>query len=237
MDQDTQKFFKTKQRSGHTFSIDSCTKEQIKKIITSIKTNANGHDDITISMILLALDDTLPIITDIINASIQFGVFPEAWKIAKVRPIPKSSKVDNYKELRPVSILPLLSKVLEKVVCGQLTNYLEANKLLPDTQSGFCSKHGTATALAKVTDDIITSSDKGQATILVLLDFSRAFDCLNPDLLVTKMASYGVSERSCSWFQSYLTDRTQYVELQLDSGELIHSKSKEWNEVRLKDQF
>jgi hypothetical protein len=223
-DRETQASFEYEIPTERTFIIRPCTDNQILKIITAIKTNASGHDDITMEMIRLTLNVTLPVITHIINSSIALNIFPKAWKIARVKPIPKSNKTENYKDLRPISILPALSKIIEKVVSEQLTKYLEDNSVLPPTQSGFRGKHGTATALAKVTDDVIAAADKGMGSILVLLDFSRAFDCLNPSLLLSKMAYYGVSEPSCKWFQSFLTDRRQYVELQTDEGGVVRSK-------------
>lgn len=219
-DRDSQRFFENSRIShDYEFSIKKCTETEVAKIISSISTNACGNDGISIEMIRLTLKATLPIITHMINWSIETGIFPENWKIAKVRPIPKSSKAEEYKDLRPISILPVLSKVIERIVCDQLTEYLEEHNLLPTTQSGFRGRHGTATALTKVTDDIIAASDKGMGTILVLLDFSRAFDCLNPELLLAKMTYYGAAESSRKWFQSFLTNRKQYIEV--DTGAVI----------------
>lgn len=223
---DTQAWFSGGRLGSFEFHIKKCTEEQVLKSIQSIKTNAKGHDGISMEMIRLTLKTTLPIIAHMVNSSIEHGIFPEDWKIAKVRPIPKSNKTEDLKDLRPISILPALSKIIEKIVCDQLAKYLENNELLPIVQSGFRGKHGTATALAKVTDDVITASDKGMGTVLVLLDFSRAFDCLNPTLLIAKMRYYGVSDLSCQWFQSFLSNRQQFVELQTEQGSLVASSTR-----------
>lgn len=168
----------------------------------------------------MTLPFTLNIITSIVNASIETHVFPDDWKLARVKPIPKSSTVHEFKDLRPISILPVLSKVVERVVHRQLLVHVESENIIPVIQSGFRGGHGTETALAHVTDEIITASDSGLGSILVLLDFSRAFDCINQELLLEKLRHYGLSEGACSWFQSYLHDRMQYVEVE-DGGGLF----------------
>lgn len=93
--------------------------------------------------------------------------------------------------------------------------------MLPRTQSGFRGKHGTATGLAEVTDEIITASD-GKGTIFVLLDFFRAFDSLTPNLSEKKWC-YGVSGNSSTWFKSLLSGSKQYVEIQTEKGETLKS--------------
>lgn len=217
-------YFKHNKFSDKLFDISTTTMEDIAKIVSNIKTKASGHDSITIDMIKMTLPTTLPAITEIVNNSLKSKIFPEVWKTAKVKPIPKTSKVEEYKDLRPISILPVLSKILERVVCTQLTKYLEDENILPDIQSGFRRGFGTATALANVNDDIITASDAGMCTILILLDFSRAFDCLNVELLLAKLSYYGISGESCDWFRSFLTNRSQYVEIESEQGDLLKSK-------------
>lgn len=122
------------------------------------------------------------------------------------------------KDLRPISLLPCLSKVLEKVVCSQVSEYLERYNILPEFQSGFRKSRGTNTALLDVTDNIIEAQDRGMGTILVLLDFSRAFDAINTSLLLSKLSFYGFDHQTIRWFCSYLSDRKQYVEIPRDNG-------------------
>lgn len=185
--------FTTNRDSNTEFFIKECSKEQVLNIINNISSNAIGHDNISITMIKLTLPVTLDIITYIINQSIKTHTFPDSWKIAKVIPLPKITSVENYKDLRPISILPVMSKIIEKIVCMQLTTYLETHNILPEHQSGFRKAHGTAAALSAVTDDILSASDNGNGSILVLLDFSRAFDCINIELMLAKLYYYGIS--------------------------------------------
>lgn len=196
-----------------TFSLKTVNQDTIVKIMKNFKTNAQGFDCITLDMLLLTMPRTLGIITSLINRSIQSGIFPEAWKVAKVRPLPKINNPVDLKDLRPISILPFMSKIIEKVVSMQLTEYLQVNDILPSKQSGFRKGRGTVTALLDVVDDILAGQDVGEGAILVLLDFSRAFDTISPTLLLSKLAYYGFDSVSMKWFSSYLSNRTQSVEV------------------------
>lgn len=223
-DKDLMTFYRTTKFGNGDFVINCCTAEQVRKIIRDIDTNAAGHDTLTAEMIRMTLSVTLPLITLIVNQSISSNVFPDDWKIGKIKPIPKGNTVEELKDLRPISILPVLSKVIERVVCTQLTEYLETQMILPNVQSGFRAGHGTETALAHVTDEILAESDEGNGTILVLLDFSRAFDCINTELLLSKMAYYGISASALAWFQSYLANRKQFVVVDDGEGNDIASR-------------
>lgn len=225
-DLDNYSYFINNKFGDNTFEIMECSEDEILKIITSVKTKAHGDDLITIDMILMTLPVTLPIITGIVNKSISSKVFPEAWKLARVKPLPKGSNIVTLKDLRPISVLPVMSKFLERAVCIQLTKYLEENSILPTVQSGFRSGHSTTSALTQVTDDILSAADKGRCSILVLLDFSRAFDCINKELLISKMAFYGLSVPARDWFMSYLTERKQYVLTENGLGEELRSNVK-----------
>ncbi|CAK1588448.1 unnamed protein product [Parnassius mnemosyne] len=157
-------------------------------MISNIASNAQGADGITRDMIKLTLPRTLAIITAIVNQSIKTGVFPDIWKRALVKTIPKKSNPNELKDLRPISILPLMSNIVEKVVSQQLLEFLNVNNILPQKQSGFRNGHSTATALLDVVDEVLSEADSGNGTILVLLDFSRGFDTINHDLLMSKLS-------------------------------------------------
>lgn len=200
------------------------TDEQlIAKILLGIKTNAEGIDRINMDMILLTLPLTLPVITAIVNKSILTSTFPSQWKSSIIKPVPKCNNPCQFKDLRPISILPCLSKVLEKVVYNQMFTFSETNKILPALQSGFRKHFSTSTALLNVVDDILTSQDAGCATILTLLDFSRAFDSINITLLLSKLSYYGFGSSTVKWFNSYLSDRMQHVEVQVMDGSFVKS--------------
>lgn len=204
--------------SESVFHIEPISSDTILKVVAGLKSNAEGSDGINLNMLVMTFPYTVDLITDIVNSSILSSTFPEPWKLAIVCPLPKTCNPTELKDLRPISILPCMSKILEKVVCSQLTNYLEYNNILPDVQSGFRKGRSTATALLDVTDNVLTAQDKGMCTILVLLDFSRAFDCLDISLLMSKLSYYGFDSSALRWFNSYLSNRHQYVRLSLNDG-------------------
>ncbi len=115
----------------------------------------------------------------------------------------------NY---RPISHLPFLSKILEKVVSSQLYSFLEKNYICEDFQSGFRPYHSTETALIRVTNDLLLSSDRGCISLLVLLDLSAAFDTIDHNILLNRLENFvGISGSALAWFKSYLSDRHQCV--------------------------
>ncbi|XP_073955689.1 uncharacterized protein [Choristoneura fumiferana] len=215
--------FEFDRHSDKTFTLSPTTTGTVTKIMTAIKTTAKGHDLIAIDMLLMTLPVTAKILTFIINRSIETMTFPTDWKIAQVTPLPKKPNPANLSDLRPISILPCASKIIERVVCDQLSEYLEKYSILPELQSGFRKGRSTVTALLDVVDNILQAQDAGKSTILVLLDFSRAFDCISIPLLLSKMSYYGFDVTTIKWFSSYLTDRAQTVELRGPGGRALRS--------------
>ncbi|KAL0879290.1 hypothetical protein ABMA27_003069 [Loxostege sticticalis] len=212
--------------SAAAFSLHTVSEDLVLKTIRGLKSNALGNDGLSLDMLLLTLPHSLPAITALVNRSILECTFPELWKVAIVKPLPKTSQPVSVQELRPISILPCLSKILERVVCDQLTKYLEEQDILPRYQSGFRKDHGTATALADVVDGLLAAQDQGMVSAMLLLDFSRAFDSINTSLLLSKLTFYGFDVRSVKWFHSYLTGRQQYVELKQMDGKSFWSQSR-----------
>ncbi|CAH2095156.1 unnamed protein product [Euphydryas editha] len=196
----------------------------VKRHIVSISSNAVGTDSVGRNMILPILDIILPILTYILNESIFSGHFPKAWKSAQIIPIPKKPNPSDFSDFRPISILPFLSKVLEKLVHHQLSTYLNEHSLLNSFQSGFRPGHGTVSALIKVTDDIRWGMDNKQITILTLLDFSNAFNVVDHEILVSLLRSFNISPPVMSWFQDYLEGRRQRIK--------IDESFSSWHEVR-----
>ncbi|KAJ4428824.1 hypothetical protein ANN_25817 [Periplaneta americana] len=137
--------------------------------------------------------------------------FPKIWKQAFVLPLPKVKVPTDPNDYRPISILPAISKALERIVHRQITNYMNEHKLFDKYQSGFRAGHNTSTALLKVTEDIREAIDSNKVTILTLLDLSKAFNSVNFDLLTHKLRNLHLSETAVSWFESYLRERQQCV--------------------------
>ncbi|CAH1995043.1 unnamed protein product [Acanthoscelides obtectus] len=162
-------------------------------------------------MLKYSISATAPHITHIINCCIEVGYYPSLWKYALIKPLPKISIPSVYNDLRPISILPALSKVLEKVIYLQLYEFVISNQIIPESQSGFRRGYSTTLLLLNVSDDIIRSLDAGLATALVFLDFSKAFDTIDHCLLLAKLRYYGINQLGCRLFKSYLQGRYQCV--------------------------
>uniref|UniRef100_A0A669DS15 Reverse transcriptase domain-containing protein n=1 Tax=Oreochromis niloticus TaxID=8128 RepID=A0A669DS15_ORENI len=157
------------------------------------------------------------------NCSLQLGVFPADFKTAVVRPLLKKSNLDcnNFNNYRPVSNLPFLSKILEKLVFIQINDFLNDKQILEIFQSGFRVNHSTETALLKVLNDIRCNWDSQKLSVLVLLDLSAAFDTVDHTILLNRLKHMvGLSGAVHNWFTSYLSDRTFMVSMDTCSSKI-----------------
>ena len=148
----------------------------------------------------------------IINMSLSSGTIPTKWKIAKVITLYKSDPKSDIGNYRPISILSVLSKVLESLVQQKLINYLEENRLLYDHQFGIRSKWSTELAVTLLVDKIRKEADKGNITGAIYIDLSKAFDTVNHSSLLDKLPCYGIKDFELLWFTDYLFLRKQIVE-------------------------
>jgi exonuclease III len=184
--------------------------EEINKIITNLKTCAPGWDEFP-SIILKENHDLVSTcLTHIINQSFTQGIFPSELKIAILIPIFKAGESSDVGNYRPISLLSTFSKIFERVFYQRLIDYLNKNKLIYDLQFGFRQKYSTQMAIICLMDKIINALEKGNYTVGIFLDFSKAFDTVNHDILITKLDRYGIRGNAKKWITSYLTDRQQY---------------------------
>lgn len=191
------------------FILTPVTNDDVSKLVLSIRSKAVGSDLIGRDMIIFIIDSVLPVITHIINFSLVNSVFPSSWRNAFVTPLAKCSNPNIPSHYRPISILPYLSKVLEAVVHKQLTKFIEKTSYLSPFQSGFRVGHSTTTALIKVTEDVRMAMEESRLTILVLIDFSNAFNLVNHDILMAVLSHVGLTPSALEWFSSYLRGRRQ----------------------------
>ena len=148
----------------------------------------------------------------LINNSFSTGLVPDELKIAKVCPIYKNGDRAQFSNYRPISILPSFSKLYEKLVCNRLMNYLSKHSILHNNQYGFRSHHDTSMAVIDMVDKISAAMDSNEFSIGLFIDLSKAFDTLNHKILLQKLNHYGIRGVTLKWFESYLTNRYQYVE-------------------------
>ena len=155
-------------------------------------------------------------ITDIINASLCSGLFPDDFKHAHVNPLLKKTSLpkEDLNSYRHVSNLSFISKILETVVASRLKSHISSNCLSNVSQSAYKEFHSTETALLKVHNDVTLNIDKGKVTVLTLLDLSAAFDTIDHNILIKRLSLwYGISSTALNWFLSYLTGRHQTIKI------------------------
>ena len=141
----------------------------------------------------------------------KYGIFPDKLKVAKVVPVFKSNDATIFSNYRPISILPTISKVFERIICNQIHEHFTTHNLYYAHQYGFRKGHSTEHAMLEVIDRILQHLDKGETPINIYLDLSKAFDTLDHDILLHKLQNYGIHGTALDLLKSYLTERHQYV--------------------------
>lgn len=191
-----------------------CSLDDIRRIITQSPRKSCQLDPLPHSLLMASLDQLLPFLHLLCNTSMHLGILPVSEKSALITPVIKKHDLDpdSASSYRPVSNLTYVSKLIERLVCSQLTAYLHEHNLMPAQQSAFRQHHSTETATLKIASDIFDAADAGQVTLLALLDLSAAFDTVDHHILLQRLhQSYGISGTVLSWIQSFLTDRSTTV--------------------------
>lgn len=196
------------------FDFKAITSEDVRKVIMAMPCNkAPGYDRIPVFVIKDCLSYILPALTALINSSFSNSVFPKAWKKSEVVPHLKDGDHETPSNNRPISLLPVLFKVTEKIALNQFTEYLTQDGKLTCHQSGNRKFHSTKTLSLLVTGHIYKAMDIKEITALVLIDFSKAFDSICHRTLLSKLKGLGASNEALNWFERYLTNRTQSTRL------------------------
>ena len=195
-----------------TFQFKQIDDISILRIIKDLPNKSStGFDDISMRLIKAIKTEIIPALTCIFNQSLNTGIFPEKLKIAKVTPIHKKGPLNDISNYRPISLLPSISKILEKIIFKQLSTYLNKHNFLYDSQYGFRAGHSTELASIELIDRITQDLDKGKIPISIFLDLSKAFDTLDHVILLQKLNYYGIKSVELKLFQDFLKNRTQYV--------------------------
>ena len=191
---------------------DSFTRTEVLKVINEINVSkASGLQSISSFIIKEAFRILSLQVTHMMNLSIVKAIFPTAWKKALVIPIPKSGNLTMVQNYRPISLLPLPGKILEKLIHKQLENFVESNSLLATSQHGFRRGHSTIHSVEQLTNYVEKKMNRGLATLATFVDFRKAFDCVQHTVLLKKLSTFGIDRQTVNWFKSYLTDREQRV--------------------------
>ena len=197
-----------------TFNIPLLTVYEVGKLIGTIGNKKSmGPENIPAFFIQLTLPYIIEPLTFIYNMCIEQNVFPTALKVAKVIPLPKSKDKSNPDDFRPISLLPLLSKPLERHIHKHLYEYLNKNSLLHINQSGFRPIHSCHTSLIKMYDSWLASINKKEVVGTLFLDFRKAFDLVHHSILMQKLSLYLPHSPSVSFLESFLINRSQFVKV------------------------
>ena len=196
--------------SNDKLDFQKVTKREVETLIRKINVSKSSGVALLSSRLLKdsfqAVSDKL---TYLFNLSITQGIFPTQWKKALVIPIPKVGNPKTAENYRPISLLPLPGKLLEKVIHSQLSCYLEDNDLLSDNQFGFRRQRSTSLAISQLLNQVYTNINKSAITAAIYIDFSKAFNCVQHATLIRKLSEFNLSKNIISWITSYLYGREQ----------------------------
>ncbi len=186
----------------------------IDKIIDGLAPkSSSGFDELSTKLLKSSKLVLLKSITLIVNQMISTGIFPDKLKIAKINPIYKKEDETLFTNYRPISLLPAISKIFEKVLFQQIYDYFQEKKLFYKSQYGFRTGHSQEYAAIELVDKIIEHMDKKDTPIGIFINLSKAFDTINHSILIEKLKFYGFCETAINLMQSYLTERIQYVQM------------------------
>jgi len=214
-------FHKSKQPSQHdikpcpcTMFVSPVTELEIKNVIYKLKGKLSaGFDEIPEVLVKQCAHIIAKPLTHIFNLSINSGIFPDSMKKAKISPVFKKGDRQSVQNYRPIAVLSVFSKILEKIMYNRLYSFLNKFNILSDKQNGFRNNKSTTTACHTLIENIQQALDCNLHVVGIFLDFTKAFDVINHNILLYKLEKYGIRGILNSWFESYLSERTQYVSI------------------------
>uniref|UniRef100_A0A6V7KTZ8 Reverse transcriptase domain-containing protein n=1 Tax=Bracon brevicornis TaxID=1563983 RepID=A0A6V7KTZ8_9HYME len=195
--------------SGTQLQLRLVTADEVRRAVNHFTTGARGVDGIPASLVKAALPSLLPHLLLLFNTSLSSCSFPCQWRRSIIIALNKVKNPSSPSDFRPIALLCMLSEVLEKLVALQITAFLAERNILDTFQAGFRRGHSTEMALLRLNDDIRIAIDRREMTMLLLFDFSKAFDSVCHVALLTKLRKYGFSLATLQWIASYLSSRSQ----------------------------
>jgi hypothetical protein len=174
---------------------------------------ATGIDIISCKIIRIAAPAISDSLTYIFNQAITLSSFPNEWKMTRVIPLYKNGQRNIPGNYRPISVLPAISKIMERIMYDQLYNYSTRFELLRDSQFGFRKSHSTATALLDCTNDWYMNLDRKMFNLVALIDLKKAFDSVDHQILLRKLELYGIKGEALTLLKSYLSNRNQKFQI------------------------
>ena len=197
-----------------SFFLKETTPDETSKIIKGLDGKKSGDiHNISPDFVILSNQAVSQSLTIIFNRCVLEGCFPSAMKLAKIIPLHKGDSVLSVANYRPISLLPIFSKIFERMIYDQFSDYITKNKILSELQFGFQKNKSTEQAISSITTHINKAFSNKQSAYCIFLDFAKAFDTVNHDILIDKLKYYGVKNKTLSLFASYLSNRKQVTEI------------------------
>ena len=199
----------------HSIFLDPVIPADIITIVNKLKPKTSyGEDGISAKLSSKTIDKIIDPITHIVNLTFETGIFPVELKCAKVIPILKTGDPCLLNNYRPISLLSSFFKILERTMYNKIMKFLDANNILYKHQYGFRAKHSTIHPVLHLLNHCAEASNTtpSQLTLATFCDLSKAFDTISPDILWSKLSTYGIRGVPNKWIESYLTNRIQYVD-------------------------
>lgn len=194
--------------------ITPATNAEVVKIIDDLDANTgSGIDGISTKCIKSVKNLIVTELTECINKCLAEGIFPDSLKIAKVTPLYKSGNKSDCSNYRPISVLPVIAKIFEKILYKRLESFLKSGKILYHKQYGFRPKHSTLSATIDLVTKIKNKIDQKQIALGIFVDLRKAFDTISPDILIHKLSHIGITGNALKIFESYLQNRQQIVKI------------------------
>lgn len=203
----------------NSFYFDPVNNIEVENIVMSLKNKSCNLHSVPTSVIKSVIYIISPVLCNVINLSMSRGIFPDSLKIAKIVPIFKHGDRTYLENYRPISILPLLSKIFEKVIHKRMIHYLSSHHIIFSNQFGFLRNRSTSNAIVKFLHYLYSSLDQKNYVFSMFLDFKKAFDSVDHSILLGKLYHYGFRGVVHKWFSSYLSNRQQYVVIQNEKSE------------------
>ena len=200
-----------KNRNQFNFIIANISNEDILDVIAQLENKSTGPHSIPVDLLKMIPDLIIFPLCEIINLSFSTGKFPDHLKIAKVIPVFKNGSVTDVNNYRPISLLSIFDKIIEKLMYKQLYDFLSQHNILFKNQFGFRKNRSTTLALIQITEKIRESIDNKKYGCGIYIDLSKAFDTVRHDILIKKLEHYGIRDNSLMWFKSYLKNRKQFT--------------------------
>lgn len=207
------------------FIMNNTNTDEIINIITNLnRRSAVGYDEISTNFCMFFKHNLSISLTNLINSSLANGIFPDALKIGKVSPILKSGNKFDCNNYRPITVLTIFSKVFETVIYLRLNNHLHKNRIISANQYGFCSNSSTLAAVSHLINNVKSFLDQRLYTSCLFIDFTKAFDSVNHEILIKKIELLGITGNFLRLIKSYLKDRNQFVNIDGSTSESLKVK-------------